>query len=221
MCSLTDRLHRAALAIAIATGAPRGALGQEVESAFWPELDVTWNINHRYAVGALYQNRHFEEHDERQQAAGVFGDLLHLPRWSVRAGYRHVWTEEESDPTTDENRGLVEYTVHSIGREASFVSRTRYEARWLDDGFSSRLRQRVQGERPLRIGKQRVTPFLSDEVFYDTRFGNIARNRARAGAKTDLKKNVSVEASYTRQDTYRDSVERVNAFAMTVGVTLH
>ena len=212
-------MRRAAFAIAIAalTGAPRGAFGQFEANAFWPEVVVFVHYSPTYNVGGLMQNRPEETATATERYAGIFADFLDLARWNLHTEYRYKWTEHDQEIIGHENRGIIEGTVHSQGGKASFVSRTGVDLRWLPLGFSGRIRQRVQGERPVLIGKQKVTPFVSDEVYYDSRFGSIARNIARLGAKTWLR-DVGLEASYTRQDNYRLRLERLNVLAITVAI---
>ena len=54
-------------------------------------------------------------------------------------------------------------------------ARTREDFRWLNNGFSVRLRERLQVQRDVRIADYTFTPCSSVELYFDTRYGQFAR----------------------------------------------
>lgn len=116
----------------------------------------------------------------------------------ARGGFRHA-NATDGGPFR-ENRLLTEQTFHlPIGLGFSADFRTREDFRWLDTGFSVRLRERLQVQRDVTIGRYVFTPYASAEIFFDTRYDQMSRYRLIIGVSLPVGEHFQVEPSLVRQ----------------------
>jgi hypothetical protein len=81
------------------------------------------------------------------------------------------------------------------------VDRNRGELRWVrGQAFSGRYRNRLWLERDCQVGWLVFTPYLYDEVFYDSRYGAITQNRYAAGIQVPAGLHVVLDTYFRRQD---------------------
>ena len=105
---------------------------------------------------------------------------------------------------------MTEQTFHlPIGLGFSADFRTREDFRWLDSGFSVRLRERMQVQRDVTIGHYLFTPYASAEVYFDTRYNQVSRYRLQAGVSLPVGEHFQVEPYLARQ------VDTVGSFTIT------
>jgi hypothetical protein len=130
-----------------------------------------------------------------------------------RIGYRHGGATD-GDPF-NENRLLIEQTfrLHVPGQIIADF-RTREDLRWLDTGFSVRIRERIQVQRDFTIDGYIFTPYASAEVFFDTRYGQFARYRLTAGVTLPIHRHFSLEPYLVRQVDYAGSSAITNAVGL-------
>ena len=101
--------------------------------------------------------------------------------------------------------------------------RNREDFRFVDGEFSLRYRNRVTVEREFHVLRERtVTPYVSGELFYDTRYGIWNRNRYAVGVQTSLrpggvlkmllpKRQIILDVYFMRQTDSRSDLPHVNA----------
>lgn len=143
---------------------------------FWPELQFhKWFDERRSrAIFMMSHSRDRDSGSSYQAEAGLtlehhFTDAI----WG-RIGYRHG--NSTNGGPFYENRLLAEQIFRipqGFGFSADF--RTREDFRWLDSGFSVRLRERIQVQRDVTIGGYLFTPYASAEVYFDTKYNQMAR----------------------------------------------
>ncbi|MGH9931602.1 MAG: hypothetical protein ACREA9_20535, partial [Pyrinomonadaceae bacterium] len=68
------------------------------------------------------------------------------------------------------------------------TDRNREELRFVNGKFSARYRNRLTLEREFTIGRFKPTPYVSGEVYYDSRFEIWNRNRIYVGFLFPVKK---------------------------------
>lgn len=85
---------------------------------------------------------------------------------------------------------LIEQTLRKLLPGSLLLSdRNREEFRFVNGDFSFRYRNRVTIEREFHLFKQRnITPYVSGEIFYDTRYRVWNRNRLALGVQTSLRR---------------------------------
>jgi len=82
-----------------------------------------------------------------------------------------------------------------------FSDRNLFERRFRRPGIdSTRYRNRLQVEHPIGPPKQKLSLFVSDEVFYDWSFNAWVRNRAAVGLSKVVNKHLTLDLYYLRQN---------------------
>jgi uncharacterized protein DUF2490 len=92
--------------------------------------------------------------------------------------------------------------------------RSRGEARWINEHYSLRYRNRVRLERDFTIRTFRFTPYATVELFYDTRFRIWNRNEYSFGTEIPVGRHAILEFYYSRQNTSRSSTPHINALGV-------
>ena len=184
---------------------------------FWPEVQVHyWFDDHRsraILMGSLSRNRDSDRTYQAEQ--GLTFEHRFTDYFLARVGYRHA-AATDSSPFT-ENRLLTEQTFR-LHLPSKFIAeyRTREDFRWLNSGFSVRLRERLQIQRDVTIGDYTFTPYGSTEVYFDTRYGTFSRYRLTLGVTLPIDRHISVEPYLARQVDWVPAGIITNALGFTV-----
>jgi hypothetical protein len=204
-----------ALSVALVAMAARADAGETHE--FWPELQFhKWFDEQRSrAIFMMSHSRDRDSGSSYQAEVGLtmehhFTDAI----WG-RIGYRHG--NATNGGPFYENRLLAEQIFRvplGFGFSADF--RTREDFRWLDSGFSVRLRERIQVQRDVTIGDYLFTPYASAEVYYDTKYNQMARYRLIVGVTLPVYRHFSVEPYLARQVDNAGSFTVTNAIGLTL-----
>lgn len=149
---------------------------------FWPEIDVYLHLNPKFRLFFLATVTRSEE--TRANVETTFGAHLdYQPHKNIRfrAGYRYSFSLSDTDPYR-ENRIVFEQTfTHPLPLDVVVTDRNREELRFVNGKFSVRYRNRLTFEREFTIGRFKPTPYVSGEVYYDSRFDTWNRNRIYVG----------------------------------------
>jgi hypothetical protein len=211
----------------------------QTERQFWPEADVFWKASERIRfvlLASLTENRDTEY---RNSEFGAFADVF-VPRFgpilfrrishhddsrthriTVRAGYRFVRTISAEPPST-EHRFQSDATMRwALPGEILMSDRHRGEYRIIDDQFSFRYRNELKIERDFAIRRIPISPYVSAEIFYDTRFDAFSRWRYTGGVALTLGDHTIIEPHYTRQIVKHPQFQVINAIGLTVNIYLH
>lgn len=197
---------------------------------FWPEIDVYVNIKPKVRLfflttvsksvedGEILNGQAFEAQ------IGAHVDYIPNKHVILRTGYRFGTSVGDSDSSYKEHRLLTEQTLRKMLPGGVLLSdRNRQDFRFIDGDFSFRYRNRVTIEREFHLFKKRsVTPYVSGEVFYDTRYNTWNRNRWAVGVQASLRRNailkmllpkrqVILDLYFMRQNDSQSSTSRVNA----------
>jgi hypothetical protein len=81
-----------------------------------------------------------------------------------------------------------------------------------------RYRNRLWAERDLNLGRLVFTPYVYDEVFYDTRYSAWTTNRTAIGLQFPTGPHVVIEPYVLRQNDQRATPKHVNAFGFTLNL---
>lgn len=200
--------------------APGGAARGEEHHEFWPELQFHKWFNERQsrAIFMLSVSRDRDTGTSYQAEAGLTFEH-HFTDWFWgRLGYRHG-NSTEGGPF-QENRLLAEQIFRmplGFGFSADF--RTREDFRWLNTGFSMRLRERIQVQRDITIGSYLFTPYASAEVYFDTQYNQMSRYRLIVGVTLPVYEHFFVEPYFARQVDNAGSFTITNAIGLTLITT--
>jgi hypothetical protein len=210
----------------------QGATAQEptTRKEFWPEIDVYITVKPRvrlYLTGTVSKS---VEDGELRNAQGYEGQIgVHvdyIPNKHVilRIGYRYGTSVGSNSEPFKEHRLLTEQTLRQLLPGDLLLSdRNREDFRFVNGDFSFRYRNRVTLEREVHLFKGRtITPYVSGEIFYDTRYNTWNRNRFAVGVQQSLlrgplrkmllpKRQITLDLYYMRQNDSRSDTQHVSA----------
>jgi hypothetical protein len=223
---------RVVCTIAVLAILPIAAGAQETPQEVWLGAQLYKQLNDRFRLRALARFAKGEESEKFREA--IFGldvdvglkailrrilaDNPNTERGkylTLRVGYLHVAALNDEDDPSDEHRGFVELTSRYPLPGAFLLSdRSRGEARWINEHYSLRYRNRVRLERDFTIRTFRFTPYATVELFYDTRFRIWNRNEYSFGTEIPVGRHAILEFYYSRQNTSRSSTPHINALGV-------
>jgi len=131
---------------------------------------------------------------------------------TFRAGYRYRTSLTEGN--SSENRGILEITSrYRLPGQLVISDRNRGEFRFIQgQPFSTRYRNRLRLERDIEYSWINFTPYIYDEIFYDTRYSRWARNQYALGLEFPIGRHIVLEPYYLRQNNRPPNLLHVNAF---------
>ncbi len=161
----------------------------ETSNEFWPEIDLYINVKPKvriYLLGTLSKSVEDGEIRRAQSYEAQIGahvDYIPSHHLILRSGYRYGRSVGDNDDGFREHRLITEQTLRKLLPGDFLLSdRNREDFRFLNGDFSFRYRNRVTIERELPFFKRRnITPYVSGEIFYDTRYNVWNRNRFAVG----------------------------------------
>jgi hypothetical protein len=202
----------------------------------WPEIDVHIDVRPKVRLFLLGTVSKTAEDGEFRHAKGfeaqVGAHVDYIPNQNVvlRTGYRYGTSVGSTDDPFKEHRLVTEQTLRQLLPGDLLLSdRNREDFRFVDGDFSFRYRNRVTLERELHLFKGRtITPYVSGEIFYDTRYNTWNRNRFAVGVQAALragplrkmlmpKRQVILDLYYMRQNDSRSDIQHVNAIGAALG----
>lgn len=192
---MRSRLLAALLLLSAAS--PARAEGTSAE--FWPELQFHYLLPERTKlIGMFAVSRARDEAQPYQAEIGLTGERWFTDWFRARLGYRHANAVDGG--AFSENRLLIEQIFRLNGPLGIYADfRTREDLRWLNSGFSARIRERVQVQRDFDIDGRVLTPYVSFEAYYDTRYDQVSRYRAIGGVTLSVGRHFAIEPYYAYQ----------------------
>src|SRR6476620_10362867 len=197
---------------------------------FWPEIDVYITVKPKvrlYLTGTISKTVEDGELRDAQGYEGQIGvhvDFIPNKHVIFRAGYRYETAVGSNSDPFKEHRLLTEQTLRKLVPGDFLLSdRNREDFRFVNGDFSFRYRNRVTLEREVHLFKGRsITPYASEEVFYDTRYNTWNRNRFAVGVQQSLRRGplrkmllperqIILDLYYMRQNDSRSDIPHVNA----------
>ena len=210
---------------------PQTATAQQptTRNELWPEIDVYIHVKPKLRLFLLGTVSKSVEDGELRKAQGfeaqVGAHIDYIPNEHIvlRTGYRFGTSLGDTEDPFKEHRLVIEQTLRKLlPGEVLLSDRNREDFRFVNGDFSFRYRNRVTIERAFHLFKQRhVTPYVSGEIFYDTRYDIWNRNRLAVGVQTSLrrgpvrkmlllKRQVVLDLYYMRQNDSRSDIQHVN-----------
>jgi hypothetical protein len=202
--------------VALAVLLPCGAAAQVPVWELWPELDVFYSPakHQRTMLELSSQTEH--EGTKHHATAGLFQDYLFLPAGFVRGGYRFTFSTR--DASYRESRFVGEANITAWSSPTwRLINRLRGELRDVNREWSYRIRERLHFQHLSQAtGGPRLEPYVTAEVYYDSRFNTLDRIAGRAGVETHLGRVQVLDVYYARQENSRSTPGAVNAFGITL-----
>ena len=208
---------------------PVTAQESATRNEFWPEVDVYIKVKPKvrlYLIGTVSKS---VEDGELRNAQGfeaqIGAHIDYIPNHNIilRVGYRFGSSVGDAESPYKEHRILTEQTLRKmLPGELLLSDRNREDFRFVSGDFSFRYRNRVTIEREVHLFKGRtITPYVSAEIFYDTRYNTWNRNRFAVGIQQSLRRGplrrmllperqVILDLYYMRQNDSRSEIQHVN-----------
>ena len=130
---------------------------------------------------------------------------------TMRAGY--LYHTSLANASSSGNIGILELTSRYRLPLALVISdRNRGEFRFFKgESFYTRYRNRLRMEREVSRGHFVCIPYAYDEIFYDTRYGEVTPNRYGFGAQFPAGRHMIFDPYYMRQNGSRSHPPHINA----------
>ncbi|HEY4129064.1 MAG TPA: DUF2490 domain-containing protein [Gemmatimonadaceae bacterium] len=199
------------IAALLATGAVRVSAQA---SELWPEIDVYWQPAVHQRTFLELSKASDRDGPSQQGTIGLYQDYLDLPLGYLRGGYR--FTSSTHDASYRESRFVGEGVI-AVASVATMrlLSRSRLEFRTVNGEYSYRVRERLHLQRvPPTPTRFMLAPYVTAEVYYDSRYGVISRLAGRVGSEAKLARNVGIDVYIARQNNLRDSPKYVQALGL-------
>jgi hypothetical protein len=168
---------------------------------FWPSIEVYINVKPKvrlYLLGTVSKAIEDGELFNAQSFEGQVGahvDYIPNEHFILRAGYRYGRSIGANDTGFREHRLLSEQILRKLlPGQLLLTDRNREDFRFITGDFSFRYRNRVMIEREFQVNllsflrRRTITPYVSGEISYDTRFGVWNRNRYAVGVVQSLRR---------------------------------
>jgi len=200
----------------------------------WPETDIWYKIAPDFRVSSLAAVTRYLESNTRDfnltfQSDYSFGNSKRffftkmvdqnraqtLKVWMVRGGYMGGWSLYDNAENYIEDMLFFEFHRRLLLKRQVLVSqRLRMDNRWLgqDPTYSYRFRYRAMIEREFLTGKTSIIPYVTAELFWDSRYNLINRARIIGGTTVSWKTRFALEGNITYQHDSKSSTTNVLAF---------
>jgi Protein of unknown function (DUF2490) len=165
---------------------------------FWPDLTVRLNITKKSSVdffgtARLGQNlSHFVA--EQLGIATAYRPSQYL---TLTANYRAVWGQPLPGKSSFENRIFFDATPRLLLKNGiTLTDRNRIEFREINHQRSTRYRNRYQVEKAIKWDEKSFTPYVSGEIYYDSRYHEWGRKQLWTGVRVPLKAHLTCDFTY-------------------------
>ncbi len=134
-----------------------------------------------------------------------FGGVFKLNKYlSFNPFYFHREARPPNGKPETEERLTLGATLRFPAGKFTLIERNWFERRWRTPQVDAwRYRVRGQIEHPFKVGQEKFTGFVSDEVFYDWSQHDWVRNRFGVGASHVFNKHFTLDLYLMRQNDGR------------------
>lgn len=139
---------------------------------------------------------------------------------TLAPGYLNIVTRPFAGRKVNENRLFVFATVRFPMGKFSLSDRNLIERRLRFPLNSTRYRNRLHIERPVKLGNVPITLFAADEVFYDWSVDDWVRNRFSAGVSRKFNNHFTGDLYYLRQNDGRSRPGDLHVIGLTYKIRL-
>ena len=134
---------------------------------------------------------------------------------TFRAGFQYTTSFGNGNPSS-EKRPIVELTAR-YPLPAGFVitDRSRGDFRFVTgQAFSARYRNRLWLDRDLKLGQLAFTPYVYDEIYFDTRYDAWSTNRVAIGVQVPAGAHLVIEPYVMHQVNSRSTPRRTRTVGL-------
>jgi hypothetical protein len=119
---------------------------------------------------------------------------------TVTPTYMATFFQPVNGQSFTEHRPLVDAVLQIPVGKFRFIDRNRLEHRFTRPVDTTRYRNRLQIDYPVKIGSFETRVFIADEVFYDTFWDRWTVNRISAGITKTFNDKLNADIFYLRQN---------------------
>jgi Protein of unknown function (DUF2490) len=120
-----------------------------------------------------------------------------------------------------ENRIILDDTLRwTLPSNFLLSDRNRFEFRWVNGDYHLRYRNRPMVERPFKIGKREIMPYLAAEVFWDQRYRDWNIYKFTGGILVPVARHYSLDFFYERQRCINCADKDANIYGGTLYIFL-
>lgn len=202
---------------------------------FWPEVDVFNRFDSQWRLFSLLSLSHNKETKYKDFQVGTHIEYSMLPldpllgavsadfeRYRLlqfRLGYRYAQALGADADEYKEHRIVAEATIRLAITEKILTSdRNAADVRWILGKYSWRYRNRLRVEREFVTDLIVLNPYVSAEIWYDSRYATFNRQVYCVGVEYKVSKLLVLEAYVAGQYDSRSGTPHNNALGLTVNV---
>lgn len=195
------------------------AAGASDDWQYWNQLVCKHEFNDRLSLDIASEQKWRDDASDFYLYSVFLVPTMRLTKnVSLGAGYRRERKEGE-DSWTTENRFLLPLTLKWAVKEWAIQLRSQLEYRDLENEQDRwRFRERIRLSHPVDIGKFTVTPFVSEELFYDLTVGRAEQNRAVVGLSIPWGKHMTLAVFYMNKTERNGDWSSANILGTEVAV---
>lgn len=174
------------------------AQAQEDDWEYWGEYAFKYNITDQLAFKVTPKMQVRDDFSNPYYWESAHG-LSYKFNKTIDVGAYHLFAEEDRrDTNKTESRLRLEMNLHTLFKGVKFSDRSRYEYRTFNIGESKdRYRNRIQVTlNPVTLVGQEITPYVSNEFFYDLEEHEYNQNRGIVGFTKKLTEKISAGMYY-------------------------
>jgi hypothetical protein len=207
------------------------------QDQFWPELDyfqsltahtrlfvtAQWSLNgipgqqdEQYGVSfdVMFRRPNFLPHVLGAKALDEDrGETVQL-----RLGYKWSQTIQTDDPSTT-NRLFTEVTTRARIGSVLMADRNGFDWRWVSGGYSTRYRNRVEAQRPVKIDSYQLTPYSNCEWAYVLGRSGWSSVKCEFGAQFPVLPHLTVIPYYGILNVWQSNPLETQAFGLTLAAS--
>lgn len=165
----------------------------------WPDVTLRLNLTPKTSLdffGTVRLGRNLS-HPIGEQL-GVVTTYRPNQYLNLSASYRAVWSQPLPDKSSYENRIFFDVTPRlPLRNGVTITDRNRYEFREINKVLSTRYRNRLQVEKTIKWQEKSFTPYISEEVYYDSRCHEWgSRKQVYTGVRVPFTSHLSCDFMY-------------------------
>ena len=120
-----------------------------------------------------------------------------------------------------EHKIMIDATLrYPLPYDLLLSNRNRSELRWVNGNYHFRYRNRPMLERPVRLKRRDLTPYVATEAFWDQRYRKWNMFKFSAGLVVPIVRRVELDFLYERQHCVTCTVPNTNIFGLTLNISL-
>jgi len=187
---------------------------------YWPAINVKKALNEKMDLKVSFAGRFKDDMDKFYFGGAQLGSAFKVNEYfSVTPSYFFI-KYEDSGHFEEEHRYMLDAAFSWKMKKMKLSHRSRFEYRDLPALDRWRYRARLKAGLPVKVHNRSLTPYVSEEIFYDERKGEFNQNRFSLGSVIKINKAVSVDVYYLlRSDKKGEDWSERNALGTSLNLS--